>query len=168
LHKWPLPRQLDICFWISEPVFVQTIVYRVWVSTYVLSLPCMRLDHDSGQVMKFVYMRTTCSVTILNMRLKLELNQLKQQVFILLPLYFICGSSLEIRLMVLYLYPDVIDISLNTWLSTSDEIRIITNIFCLNCTEHELKTWLSPMDGSLAITRLSVTKKAWKHHTQSD
>jgi len=31
LHKWPLSRHLLICFWISEPVFVQTIVFRVWV-----------------------------------------------------------------------------------------------------------------------------------------
>jgi len=51
-------------------------------STYNQSLPCMRLDHDSGQVMKSVYMQTTCSVTVLNMRLKLELNLLKQQVLI--------------------------------------------------------------------------------------
>ena len=54
----------------------------------------MRLDHDSGQVMKFVYMQTTCSVCILNMRLKLELNLLKQLLFILLCLYLICAEYL--------------------------------------------------------------------------
>ena len=71
----------------------------------------MRLDHDLGQVMKFVYMRTTCSVTLLNMRLKLELNLLKQQVFIVLSLYLICVeyeyeafdvASDEIRLRAFY------------------------------------------------------------------
>jgi len=31
LHKWPLSHYLGICFWISEPVLVQTIVFRVWV-----------------------------------------------------------------------------------------------------------------------------------------
>ena len=71
----------------------------------------MRLDHDLGQVMKFVYMRTTCSVTLLNMRLKLELKLLKQKVFIVLSLYLICVeyeyeafdvASDEIRLRAFY------------------------------------------------------------------
>jgi len=72
-------------------------------STYSLSLPCMRLDHDSGQVMKFVYMRITCSVTLLNMRLKLELNQLKQQVlfFCLYILYLLNMSSKHLTLPVM-------------------------------------------------------------------
>ena len=80
----------------------------------------MRLDHDSGQVMKFVYMRTE---HILNMGLKLELNLLKQLVFILLCLYLICAECLletfgatrdETRLMAFYLNPDFIDVSLKT------------------------------------------------------
>jgi len=71
----------------------------------------MRLDHDLGQVMIFVYMRTTCSVTLLNMRLKVELNLLKQQVFIVLSFYLICAeyefeafdaASDEISLMAFY------------------------------------------------------------------
>ena len=57
------------------------------------------------------------------MRLKLELNLLKQQEFILLPLYLICAEyefeafdaiSDEIRLMTFYLNPDIIDICLKT------------------------------------------------------
>jgi len=52
----------------------------------------MRLDHDSCQVMKFVYMRRTCSVAIQNKGLKLELNLMKQLVFILLCLYLICAN----------------------------------------------------------------------------
>jgi len=137
----------------------------------------MPLDHCSGQVMKFVYMRTTCSISILNLRLKLELNLLKQQLFILLSLYRICAeyefeacdaTSDEISLMAFYLNPDFIDVSLKTWMSTSDEIRIITKVLCLNCTENELQTWISPMDGSPAITHLSVTKKAWKNLTLND
>jgi len=92
-------------------------------STYSLSLPYMRLDHDLGQVLKFVYMRTTCSVSILNKGLKLELNLLKQQVFILLCLYLICveyefeafdATSDEIRLMAFYLNLDFIDVSRKT------------------------------------------------------
>jgi len=127
--------------------------------------------------MKFVYMRTTCSVSILNKGLKLELNLLKQQVFILLSLYLIWAeyeieafdaTSDEIRLMAFYLNPNFIDVSLKTWLSTSDEIRIITNALCLNCTQNQLQTWISPMDGSPAITHLSVTKKAWKNLTHND
>jgi len=122
-------------------------------------------------------MWTTCSVSILNMRLKLELNLLKQQVFIHLSLYFICAeyeieafdaTCDEIRLMVFYLNPDLTDISLKSWLSTSEEIRIITKALSLNCTQNELQTWLSPMDGSPAITHLSVTNKAWKNLTQID
>jgi len=55
------------------------------------------------------------------MRLKLELNLLKQQIFILLSLYLICAeyeieafdaTSDEIRLMAFYLNPDFIDVSL--------------------------------------------------------
>jgi len=42
------------------------------------------LDHDSCQVFKFVYMRLTCRVAVLNTGLKLEFHLLKQQVFILL------------------------------------------------------------------------------------
>jgi len=83
----------------------------------------MRLDYVSVQVMKFVYMRTSCSVSILNMRLKLELNLLKQQVFILVSSYLTCAkdefetfgaTSDEIRLMALHLKPDIIDVSLKT------------------------------------------------------
>jgi len=78
----------------------------------------MRLDHDSCQVMKFVYMRTTCSVGIQNMGLNLEMNLMKQLVFILLCLYRICAeyefetfgsTSDQIRLMAFCLHTDVID-----------------------------------------------------------
>jgi len=86
--------------------------------------------------MYFVYMRTTCSVAIQNRVLKLELNLLKQLVFILLCLYFICAeyefetfgsTSHQIRLMAFYLRTDVIDVSLETIHSISDEVGIITN-----------------------------------------
>jgi len=71
-----------------------------------------------------------------NMGLKLELNLLKQLVFILLCLYIICAeyeletfgfTSEQIRLMALYLHTDVRDVSLETLHSISDEIGIITN-----------------------------------------
>jgi len=84
--------------------------------TYSLSLLCIRLDHDSCQVKKYVYLRKTCSVSIQNMGLKLELNLLKQLVFILLCLYLICAeyefetfgcTSDQIRLMAFYLHTDV-------------------------------------------------------------
>ena len=96
----------------------------------------MRLDHDSCQVMKFVYMRTTCSVAIQNMGLKLELKLLKQLVFILLCLNLICAeyefetfgsTSDQIRLMAFYLHTEVIDVGLETIHSISDKICIITN-----------------------------------------
>ena len=96
----------------------------------------MRLIHDSCQVMKFVYMRTTCSVAIQNMGLKLELNLMKHLVFILLCLYVICAeyefetfgsTSDQIRLMAFYLHTDVIDVDFETIHSISDKIGIITN-----------------------------------------
>ena len=69
--------------------------------------------------MKIVYMRTTCSVTLLNMRLKLELNLLKQKVFIVLlnciaeyEFESFDAASDEKRLMAFYLNPDFIDVSL--------------------------------------------------------
>jgi len=67
--------------------------------------------------MKFVYMRRIFSVALQNMGLKLELNQLKQLVLILLCLYLICaeykfetfGSKRDqIRSMAFYLHADVI------------------------------------------------------------
>jgi hypothetical protein len=96
----------------------------------------MHLDHDSCQVTKFVYMRMTCSVVIQIMGLKLELKLLKQLVYILLCLYLICAeyefetfgsTSDQIRLMAFYLHTDVIDVSLETILSISNETGIITN-----------------------------------------
>jgi len=71
-------------------------------------------------VMKFIYKR--CE-HILNMGRKLELNLLKQLVFILLCSFHICAeyeletfgaTSAEIRLMAFYLNPDFIDVSLKT------------------------------------------------------
>ena len=96
----------------------------------------MRLDHDSCQVMKFVYMRTTCSIAIENVGLKLELNLMKQLIFILLCLYLICAeydfetfgsTSDQIRLMAFYLHTDDIDVNLETIHSISEKIGIITN-----------------------------------------
>jgi len=102
-------------------------------STYSLSLPYIPLGHDTCQVMKFVYMWTTKSVAIQNMGLKLELNLLKQRIFILLCLYLICAeyrfetfgsTSDQMRSMTFYLHTDV---SLETWRSISEEIWIFTN-----------------------------------------
>ena len=84
-------------------------------STYSLSLSFIRVDHDSFQVMKFVYVQTICSVAIQNMGLKLKLNLLNELVFILLNLYLICAkyefetlgpTSDQIRLMSFYLHTD--------------------------------------------------------------
>ena len=86
--------------------------------------------------MKFLYMRTTCSVAMQNMGLKLELNLLKQLLFILLCLYLICAeyefetfgsTSDQISLMAFYIHTDDIDISLETIQSISDGMGIITN-----------------------------------------
>jgi len=83
----------------------------------------MRLDHDSCQVMKFVYMRKTCSLAVMNMGLNLEMNLQKQMVFILLCLYLICakyefetfGATRDkIRLMAFYLNPDIMVFILQT------------------------------------------------------
>ena len=96
----------------------------------------MRLDNDSCQVMKFVYMRTTCSVAIQNMGLKVGMNLMKQLVFIFLCLYLLCAeyefeafgsTSDQIRLIAFYLHTDVIDVNLETIHSMSDKICIITN-----------------------------------------
>jgi len=96
---------------ITEPVLFRTKYLVSVCSTYILSLPCMRLDHDSCQVMKFVYMRTTCSVAIQNKGLTLELILLKQLVFILKCLYLICAEY-----------------EFETFGSTSDQIRLMALI----------------------------------------
>jgi hypothetical protein len=88
----------------------------------------------------------------MNMGLKLELNLLKQLVFILLCLFRICakyeletfGATCdEIRLMAFYLNPDFIDVSLKTGVWTSDGTGIITKDLCLYCTENEEQTCLT-------------------------
>jgi len=70
------------------------------------------------------------------MGLKLELNIMKQLVFILLCLYLICAkyefetfgsTSDQIRVMAFYLHTDVIDVGLETIHSISDKIGIIMN-----------------------------------------
>jgi len=85
----------------------------------------MRLDHDSYQVMKFVYMRPICSVAIQNMELKVELNLRKQLLFILLCIYLICAeyefetfgsTSNQIRFMAFYLHTDVTDLILKQYI----------------------------------------------------
>ena len=70
------------------------------------------------------------------MGLNLELNLMKQLVFILVCLYLICAeyefetfgsTSDQIRLMAFYLHTDVIDVGLETIHSISYKICIITN-----------------------------------------
>jgi len=79
------------------------------------------------------------------MGLKTDFNLLKQLVLILLCLYLICAeyefetlgsSSDQIRLMALYLHTDVIEVTLQTIHSISDEISIITNDLKLTCTDN--------------------------------
>jgi len=95
--------------------------------------------------MKFIYMRSTCCVAVLNKGLKVELHLLKQLVFNLLTYIFYVintgfktfgATSDEIRLMAFYLKQKCIDVSLETLLSKSDEIRIITNDLQLNFAEY--------------------------------
>jgi len=52
----------------------------------------MGLDHDSNQVMKFVYIRSICSVAVLNKGLKLDLHILKQLCVYSFELHFICAE----------------------------------------------------------------------------
>ena len=146
-HKWPLLRSLSNCFLISETVLVRTKFFVSVCSTYRLSLPCMLLDHDSCQVMKFVYMRTTCSIAIQNMGLNLEFNLTKQLVFILLCLYLICAEyefeTFRSTFNGIWLYVNGILSTyrsyrqyLETIHSTSDEIGIITKDLYLTCTDN--------------------------------
>jgi len=71
---------------------VQTKCYVSECSTYSLSVPSMGLDHDSNQVMKFVYIRSICSVAVLNKGLKLDLHILKQLCVYSFELHFICAE----------------------------------------------------------------------------
>jgi len=109
----------------------------------------MGLDHDSNQVMKFVYIRSTRSVAVLNKGLKLEFHLLKRLYVYSFELHFICAEYVvetfgatkdEISLMAFHLNQNCIDVSLETLLSTSDEIRIITNDLQRNCCEDVIKT----------------------------
>jgi len=83
--------------------------------------------------------------------------------YVLLWAQIIGATSDETLLMTFYLKPDYIDVSLKTWVLTSDEIGIITKNLCLNCTENQLQICLTSPDGSRAITHPSAMKKAWKY-----
>ena len=107
----------------------------------------------------------------------IRIEPTEQLVFILLCLFLKCAefvletfgaTSDEIRLLAFYLNPDFIDVSLKKWVSTNDEIAIITKDLCLNCTYNEQESCLTSTDWNRAITQLSVTKKVWKNYTQSD
>ena len=87
-HKWLLSRHLDICFWISEPVFVQTIVFRVWVLDLRPVSAMYAVGSWLGPSDEIRLYANIMQRNLLNMRLKQELNLLKQQVFILLPSVF--------------------------------------------------------------------------------
>jgi hypothetical protein len=65
LLKRSLSRHLGITFLNSKHVLVQISFFVSECWTYSLSLPSMGLDHDSSQVMKFVYMWLTCCVPVL-------------------------------------------------------------------------------------------------------
>jgi len=82
-------------------VLVQMKCFVCW--TWRLSLPCKGLYHYSCQVMKLVYMRSTCSVAVVNKGLKLELHVLKQFVFVLLTyiLYVLNMGSKYLALQVM-------------------------------------------------------------------
>jgi len=77
LLKSSLTQHLGIWFWISKHVFVLITFFVSECSTYSLSLPSMSMDHDSNQVMKFLFMRSDWSVSVLNKGLKLELHLLR-------------------------------------------------------------------------------------------
>jgi len=86
--------------------------------------------------MKFVFMRLTCRVAVLNNGLKLELHLLKRLVFLLLTynLYVLNmvsktfgATSDEMLLITFYLKQNCIGVSLTTLPSKSPEILIITN-----------------------------------------
>jgi len=53
--------------------------------------------------------------------------------------------------MAFHLNPNCIVVSLETWLSTIDEIRIITKDLQLNCAEYELQTWLTATERSSVL-----------------
>jgi len=77
LLKSSLTQHYGFWFWISKHVFVPITFFVSDCSTYNLSLPSMSMDHDSNQVMKFLYMLSDWSVSVLNKGLKLELHLLR-------------------------------------------------------------------------------------------
>jgi hypothetical protein len=99
---------------------VQTKGFVSKCSTYSLSLPSIYSDRDSCQVTKFVYMRSTCSVALLNNPLKLELPPPPETIRVyFFVLHLICDEyGLETfgdtSLMEIFLNTDVIDVSLET------------------------------------------------------
>jgi len=119
--------------------------------------------------MKFFYIRSTCSLAVLNKGLKLVLHLLKQLCVYSYELHFICAEYVfetfdatnDICVMAFHLNPKCIDVSLETIFSTSDEIYIITNDLQLNCYEDELKTRHTATEGSSILTL--VTNKEWKY-----
>jgi len=126
--------------------------------SYSQSLPRIVFDHDLCLVMKFVYVRQTCCVAELNKSLKLELHVLKQLVCIFLwPTHYMCriwarNISHNKWWMAFHLYPNCLVDSVETWISTNDEIHTITKDLYLNWAEFGLQTWLTATEGSSVLT----------------
>jgi hypothetical protein len=80
-----------------QTYLVRNLGFRVRVLDLSLYLPSMGLDHNSRQVMNFVYTPSHCRVALLNKTLKLEMQLLKQLVFIILT--YTGVTSVKIRLM---------------------------------------------------------------------
>jgi hypothetical protein len=57
--KWWPSRQLKMSFYISNHVLVGNNAFVSECSNTILSLPCIGVDHDTNQVMKFVYCLST-------------------------------------------------------------------------------------------------------------
>jgi hypothetical protein len=61
-------------------------------------------------------------------------------------------TSIEVRLMAFYIKSKCIVVSVDTWLSTSGEIRIFTNGLLHDIAEYVLQTCFSPTEGGSDLT----------------
>ena len=127
LHKWLLSRYLGICFWISEPVLVQTIVFRVWV----LDLQPISEMYALGSLVgpsDEIRLYANWTYTEYGTKTRIaptEATGIYSLVFRICAEYELetFGATCdEIRLMAFYLNPDFIDISLKT------EFRQVMNL----------------------------------------
>jgi hypothetical protein len=150
--KWSLIRHVGISFCISKQVGTNC-VFRVWVH----NVQPISATYGLGSWLKPSDKISLCAIALLRSCTELGTKTwiARTEANGVYSFDFACAeygletlglTSNGIRLMAFFIKPKVIVVSLETCLSTKDEIRIITNGWQRDCAEYGIQTWHTCFD----------------------